>query len=750
MSDFLRWLLVIEAIGIAFLPLTVWLCRWLPDRGFVAAKLSGLLGLTYLVWLAALAVPIAQSWFLPAGITVGVGAVSWWRWHRETITALHDLTRLIAAEELLFLAALISWTLVRLYLLHPGIGHTEQYMDLTMMQGSLRSASYPPYDPWMSGHAINYYYFGYLMYATLVKLSGVAPAVGYNLALSAVFAFTVAGAFSVAYNLSRRLAWATLGPLFVAVIGNWHAVLVQLPGGYLPQSGWFWDSTRVLGTTFINGRIALNFDPPTINEFPFFSFILGDLHPHVMALPVTILVSTLGLNLLFSPAPLALGWDNGVVDRLALTAIACGSLYAINSWDFPTYFLVVAACLLANAYLTDASPGWWRVPLISIPALGAAAVAAFAPFYLTFKSPANGIGRVTTVSSFSDVLQLLGLFLGIAAILLVSYSLLYQPAEGTGDAVQPDERDRPALEAGSARTDTYLLFGAIGAATLILGIRFGIWTLLILLLLAGAALVALYRVLNTEEPNRADAMALILIIAGCLALAFPEVFYLRDQFDGGANYRMNTVFKFYYQAWTLLGLAGAYGAFRAWRILREHISVALGAAVLALIAAGTAAGAVYTVAAPQTMTWSGTETSLDGTSILRQTNPDDAAAAAWLTAHATGNPIILEASGVKEYLDGADYSRVATFTGLPTVMGWVGHEIQWRGPMPEIGQRSADVTSIYTTPNVGTATSLLHKYGVRYVYVGETEDQLPGAHVQKFARFMHPVYRGGSVTIYGW
>jgi YYY domain-containing protein len=716
------------------------------------AKLTGLLGVTYLVWLVGLVMPVAQWWFLPAGVTVVVGALSWWRWHRETLATLRPLLRIAAVEEALFLAALISWTVLRVYLLHPGIGHTEQYMDLTMLQGSLRSASYPPYDPWMSGHTINYYYFGYLMYATLVKLAGVAPAVGYNLALSSVFAFTIAGAFSVVYNLTRRILWAGIGPLFVAIIGNWHAILVQIPGGYSPsESGWFWDSTRVIGTTFVHGRIAPNFDPPTINEFPFFSFILGDLHPHVMALPVTIVVAALGLNVLLAPATIRLSRDPVMLARLGLTAIAGGSLYAINSWDFPTYLVVVGACLAGNAYLTDSSQGWWKAPLGTISGVAVAAVIAFSPFYLTFKSPANGIGRVTTPSSLSDVLQVFGLFLGIAAILLVAYSLLFQPAEGAGSPAETRRQESSVLEVGSARTDTYLLLGSIAGVTLILGLRFGIWTLLVLLLMAGAALALLYRVLNAEEPNRADAMALILIVVGCLALAFPEVFYLRDQFDGGANYRMNTVFKFYYQAWALLGLAGAYGAFRAWRVLREHFSLALGSGMLALVALGTAAGAVYTVAAPQSMTWSGTATSLDGTSILQQTNPSDAAAVSWLDAHVSGNPVVLEASGIGDYLpNGIDYSRVATFSGLPTVVGWVGHEIQWRGPIPEIGQRSTDVTTIYTTPSVATATRLLRQYDVRYVYVGTTEQQLPGAHLEKFSRFMHPIYRNAGVTIYSW
>jgi len=240
-----------------------------------------------------------------------------------------------------------------------------------------------------------------------------------------------------------------------------------------------------------------------------------------MALAVTILVGVLALNLLLAPVTLRLGRDAGILARLALTSIAAGSLYAINSWDFPTFLLVVVAGLAVNAYLTDLTRAWWRAPLATIPAVAIAAVVAFSPFYLQFEAPANGIGRVTTPSNLGDVLQIFGLFLGVAVILLLSYSLLFQPAEDAGDRAAIPERETSILEAGSSRLDTYLLLGSIAAVTLILGLRFGIWTLLLLLLMAGACIALLYRVLNSEEPNKTDGMTLILILVACLSVAFP-------------------------------------------------------------------------------------------------------------------------------------------------------------------------------------------------------------------------------------
>lgn len=749
MIDFLRWLLVIEILGAAILPLTLWLFRWLPDRGYGFGKILGLLAITYVTWIVGNALPIAGPALLPTVILVVLGVIGWWLSAGSTLAELREMRRTVVVEECLFVGALVVWTLMRAYVFHPGISHTEQYMDLTFLQGSLRSASYPPYDPWMSGHAINYYYFGYLMYAMVIKLSGVLPAVGYNLALSTVFAFTLAGAYSVIYALTRNLAWSGLGPVFVGLLGNWHAALVQLPAGCSSgASFWFWESSRVVGNQF--AHCSTTGSSPTINEFPYFSFMLGDLHPHVMALPVTILSVGVAAALLFSPYTISLSRQLPDLARLGVTAIIVGSLYAINSWDFPTYLLVVAACIGINAYLTDSSATWWKGPALTIPLLAVAGVVAFSPFYFRFKAPAHGIGLVTTPTPLFDLVQVFGLFLAAAAILLVVFGLIYQPADEFASGQGEDADDNPsALEVGSARADNYMLLVAGAAFFLIVGIRFHLWTLMILILFLGAAAMLLHRVVNTEEPRREDAAALCLIAIGCLALAFTEVVYLRDAFDGGTDYRMNTVFKFYYQAWTLLGLAGAFGAYRSWRLLRKHFPRAYGGVALAVLAVGVAAAGLYTVEAPQSAALGGNAANLNGMSELIAGHPSDAAAIAWLQSRVKGNPVTLEAVNPKSAYDSA-YGRVAAFTGLPTVMGWQDHEYQWRGADAEIGKRFADVTTIYTTKDAGLAARLLHAYHVRYVFAGDSERAMPGADLGKFARFMRVAYQSGSTKVYTW
>lgn len=746
MIDALRWLIAVEVVGLVFLPLAMWMCRALPDRGYGLAKTFGLVLLTFGTWIVGEFLPVAAGIWLPLIVLAAGSTLSWWLFGDEVARAWKDIRTTLVVEEAIFLIAFVTWCLLRAYVFHPGISHTEQYMDMSILAASVRSASYPPYDPWMSGHSINYYYLGYLMYSLLIKLSGVLPSIGYNLALSTLFATVVANCYSVGLALIRRLLPALAAPVAVALLGNWHLILVQIPSGDAPGSfSWFWNSTRVIGPN--NATVT-----SSITEFPFFSYMLGDLHPHVMALPVTILTIGLGLTFLFDRHALRLARNWQTWLRLIMTAICIGSLFVMNSWDFPTYGVLVAGCIFIAAYLNNETESWWQQPAKVAVVLAAAAVAAYLPFYLQFRAPSGGFGMVTTPSNPWEFLQVFGLFALPCAVLLAGYALLYQPAgdeDAQTDSAPVSERTS-ALEAGAVRVaDSSLYVGAVVLIFAVLGIRFHIWVLLALLLASATALAMLHRALNTEEPNRADAAALALIALGCLVLAVPEVVYIRDAFDGGASYRMNTMFKFDYQGWALLGLASAYAVVRAAGIFRSLLGRPVGIAVILLAAVCAAGGALYTVTAPQSFNWGGTAIGLDGMAALQESPPQsqDYGAIVWLRDHATGSPVELEATGGGYQ---ADSARVSAFTGLPTVMGWSDHEYQWRGGDAEIGARVAAVNTIYTTRSAATAETLLRQYRVQYVFVGSAERAIRNADLSKFGRFMRVAYHDSTDTIYTW
>jgi uncharacterized membrane protein len=221
-----------------------------------------------------------------------------------------------------------------------------------------------------------------------------------------------------------------------------------------------------------------------------------------------------------------------------------------------------------------------------------------------------------------------------------------------------------------------------------------------------------------------------------------EFVYIHDSFGT----RMNTVFKFYYHVWLLLGLASGPGL--ALWLGRSVFSVPAGPArclgALAL-AAIVAAGLAYPLAATWTKSnrFRGPAT-LDGAAFLERSKPGDAAAIRWL-AQRPGRPVVLEAVGG----DYQEYARVSTFSGLPTVIGWIGHELQWRGQLDEYNRRQQDVEAIYRRADREQTMRLLERYQVRYVFAGSLEREKYGRQVdERLGQWLPAAFRHEGTTVY--
>ena len=231
---------------------------------------------------------------------------------------------------------MVGWAILRAYapykIMNTG---GEKFMEIAFLNATLHSPRFAPFDPWLSGFAISYYYFGYVMMALLTRLSGVAPGVGFDLYDALLFSLTLVGAFGVVYDLiagrrkppgqgqrraaQRAITFGVIGALLVAVMGNLEGLLEGLRSlGALPESffqwinipdlaqapvtasfypgttdgWWWWRASRILADNPISSS------GNSITEFPFFSFLLGDNHPHVLALPFVLLAIALALNLL--------------------------------------------------------------------------------------------------------------------------------------------------------------------------------------------------------------------------------------------------------------------------------------------------------------------------------------------------------------------------------------------------------------------------------------------------------------------
>jgi YYY domain-containing protein len=726
--------LLVELVGLLAAPLTGLLLGRLPGAGLGLSKLVGLLLVTWLVWMlpslhvVGYGVPLIVAVLVllaVLGVLAGLrlralageleGAKGR-RLRRLGRLALppddHVRRRLFLGGEAVFAIAFVLGVLLASFA--PDVWGTEKPMDMAFINAINASSHFPPHDPWMSGESLNYYYFGHVVLAWPLKLLGIRPDSGYLVSWGLLFALTCSAVYAFAGTLwaAARAALprvprggpvlaGVLAVLLVVVLGNLAGVRTWLRADNPPHDYMWFDPSRVITNT--------------INEFPSFSFILGDLHAHVLALPFTVLALAFALQV-------ALAGPRGdvvlrAVAEALFAALALGVLYAINTWSYPVAAGVLVAAVIV--WLRDPASAKRRefgVVWLVLVLLGSFVL--ILPFVLNFNPEAQGVGVVHVRRPFQKWLGDMALIYGILLWpLLAAYAsrvrVLAKPWQTLGWGLVI------AVVAGSLLAADQLT----GAMVLGIGVAVGI----------GAALSP-----SLSAPER----FLWILIAGGLALVFiPEIVYLRDAFDHGDLFRMNTVFKAGYQAYLLLGLAAACALPWAavWLGRRVWQPWAFGAAILLLL------GFVYPYAASYARTNGfANSPSLDGLRWLRVNNPGDPGAIEWLRAHSAGDAVILEAFG--DDYSAFGHARVSTFTGRPAVLGWAGHEIQWDHA---VGSRIEDIKTLYTTPDVAVARPLLARYGIRYVVVGPIEHTTYGdAGDAKWDRLGERVYSSGGTTVW--
>lgn len=782
MTSLAVWWLTALLLGLAAFPLAFALFARLHDRGYGLSKALSLLLVGYAVWLLGYsgAPMLRLTIVLMVGVLVVAGGYAAYRQRRELRAFLTAEWPSLLAMEGVFLLTFALWGAVRLY--DPHISGTEKPMDFGFMNAALRSEHFPPQDMWLSGFSISYYYFGYVIMAMATRLTDVPSAEGYNLALALIPALVASGTCGIVFSLvrgsggSRRraIAFGALGVVLFLLISNlagalefvrarglgavqfWRWIGIKgLEGPVADPSWaphdfwWWWRSTRLIDTV-ANGQ-SLDY---TITEFPFFSFLLGDMHPHVMALPFGLLVVGLALNLLrggIGPRCIGAGEAtlsvDGLVRRpfvLLAMCLVIGAMGFLNSWDLPAYGAVFAIAALLHGHLLRDTPGVTLPRIIGGVALVfLGAIVLYLPFYLHFNSQASGILPVRGPGT-----RLLHYMLFWGVLLFLGASLLARRAWEAW-------RERPA----PWRELRLYLLAAFGLFLAWIPVEFvrsvldsrtneAIWgsilsrfiNVLPMSLLVAAGFFVLVR-LSARRERRDDLFALMLVTLGFGLTLVPELFFLKDFFGS----RMNTMFKVYYQAWALLAVGSAYALHaltEPWGFRGPATRyVWTGAGILLL-----AASLYYPATAipDKTRSFSGAPT-LDGIAFVRDRQPAEYEAIAWLQRNVQGTPVILEAVGD----DYTEFGRISGRTGLPTLLAWPGHELQWRGSAaPQTGRREA-VDEIYKTQDPARARELLAQYNVEYVYVGAPERRVYGeAGLAKFATFMDRAWEKDEVVIY--
>ena len=746
-----QWWSVLFLVGVAAFPLTKKLFSGWPatpkpdtlsgegwyDQGYFFSKAVGFAVVSYIVFLLGTLriAPFTFSTVIGAIATLFIFGIvlSFWTYKTNRTDKTNKETRFfsfarrglvkliicITLEEVVFFGALLLWSWVKAH--EPSIRGLEKFMDYGFMQSILNSSYFPAPDMWWQGGFINYYYFGHLVTAVLTRLSGLDLSVTFNLMLATLFALTLTMSFSIGVQLSLIRLIRRIGPIGhiqTLIAGVLTAFLVTFAGNmqtlYAFTKGYVGDNVVPFWTIFWSpfeffSKVgegmnrywyanATRFTPFTIHEFPSYSFVVSDVHGHVLSIPFVLL--SIGL---------LIGLFCHQIDRTHKTyttnwtiiifyGFLLGILLMTNALDGPIYLgLFIAILGMSNDKWQMSN---WKPLLVSFGVVCLVMVITALPFLIHFKSFATGIG-VNCPPEFLANTKI-GPFL-------------------FEDIEKCQKSPLWMME---------LLWGFFWFT--------GIW-------------LFIKRIWGKEEYDAPiNRILKVFYIFGLVLIIIPEFFYVKDIYP--AHFRSNTMFKLGYEAYILLSIVSGYVichfVFQRFspqmsnvkfqmsnKILKFKISnvkkklrilffVLLFpqlflVSIFPIFSVRSYFGELKTYRSIYGFEWLETEYPDDWKAIqwLREKMKEQGSPSTTLRTTMTGLPVIVEADG-DSY---TDYNHVSAFAGVPTIVGWGVHEWLWRGGYDVVAPRREEVKKIYTSTNKDEIRTILTKYAVRYIIVGKLE-----------------------------
>ena len=815
-----RWWLACEIFSLAAFPTCFIILRPLKDKGYGFAKVFGIFFITFLNWYLC---TILSFSFLSVAISllfvVALGGYCLKRQRERIIGFFRNRWKLILVYELIFLFAFLFFVNVRSYrpeaMFNPSESGAEKMLNCAYLHALLRTSHFPPGDTWFWGDYavkeeptgkdgetreklieaadapegaaiktfhINYYYFGHLMWATVARFSFNEARYAFNLGLASIFALSFLAAFSLGVNLTRRYRWGVLAAFMIVLFGNFDALqqMMERMGQWLARKGpdqtaWellmdnkdvvfysvdFWRTSRIIEYT--------------VTEFPYFSAILGDLHPHHSSLPLVLLVIGTGMSLVMSVSR-----SDGSLKTFfrryghvfLFLALVIGGTFVTNTWD-AIVMGFFGAVLMSYIHLRHHGNSWrgWGYTIVTTDVLGILSVFLFLLFKLFFQSPIQNEIRLASLfplkfekfklmvapvshklrTELTDYFVLFGLFLFPVIVYFATLVISYLK-----------KRDKAIRWTWFFAALFFLIFSRNAW-------RF--W-------LPGMAIVTLALtvsfLIDGKKGRRTNFFLLLFLVAAFFTL-FVETLYFDDRMVG-ENERYNTLFKIYYPLWSILGVCAAFSFAKMFRkvIIRKRWGILAWLSLFLLFIVFS--GMLYPVqsTAMRTDFFQTTEKyetgrkerhrTLDATEYIsrdmsvrvdiggnqkRSVNlKNDAAVISWIRENVKGQPVILEAIGGCY----VPFSRMASMTGLPTLVGWSHHVAQHRGGSiyDLLGPREQDVKEIYTSEDVKKTRRLLKKYKIEYVMFGSLEraKYSPRAE-EKFSQMLKEVFRNGDSLLY--
>ncbi len=690
LSYITKWWLIFFIIGTIFLPLTFLIFSSFFDKGYIFSKILGILFISYIIWLLA-SLKIVNFSTINIFVIIVLFAILNFFINRKykLLINLKIYWKIFVFEEILFTIGFFFWAFIRAH--EPSIHGLEKFMDFGFLNSILRSDYFPPKDIWLTPETINYYYFGHLVTAVLIKLTGVDSMFGFNLMLALIFAFTLSCSFSIGANLyyffernyKKIMITGIISSLLVTISGNMQIIYAFFAPYNTDAPIPFWSLPLTNNITNYFYPNATRFIPRTIHEFPMYTTVVGDLHGHLLNTPFAILTIALLVVLFFSKTNLLFNLLIGFMIAIS---------FMTNFLDGLIYILFSTLIIFFKNYKDNKFIKSVEFSIKPILVILVSSVIFSLSFWLNFKPFGSGIGIICSPKFLINI-EMIGPFL---------------------------------FEANRCTRTPLWMFLIIYGLFMFLFARF--------------FKVVFTKNWSVKKFSDIDYLIFIFFIFGLISVIIPELIYFRDIYTG--YFRSNTMFKFSYQVFIASSIAGSFIIVRTYPKFKNsfHGLYLITLAFLLFLAFLFPFFAVKTYY-NNLNSYAG----LDGIKFLSKLYQNDYQAISWIRQNIKGQPVILEANG-ESY---TDFARVSANTGLPTVIGWPIHEWLWRGSYDIASSRFPDVATLYENPDLEITKKLIRKYDIKLIFIGTLEKQkFLKLDEQKFNQLGKLVYQNGNTKIY--
>lgn len=688
----IQWYFFLLILGIIFLPLTEKIFGdFFSDGGYSFGKIIGVLFLSYSTFVLGTLKILPfyrESLFLLLVFFLLLNI-----WLKKKNSFFHSFFKgnleLIIFEELLFFTAFVFWVFVRGQ--EPSIRSLEKFMDFGFINSILRAKYFPPLDVWLAGRTINYYYFGHLVGAVLIKLINIPSNQGYNLILATLFALGISQTFSLCFNiiyfsfknLKYSILSGILGSFLVNLGGNLHPIYLFTKGYPNENPIPFWQILSKFNPSKYWYPNATRFIPFTIHEFPIYSYVVADLHGHVFDIPFVLLTLTILWIFFINNKTIIQNINNKknqkskIKNKIKNFPITNNQLpitlflsfltavhYMTNAFDGPIYAFLTMIIFFLIFSFTRKFVFYFLFYIFFF-------IVFMLPFSSYFKPFVSGIG-VNCSASFLTAIGKVGPFL---------------------------------FEKGNCQVSPLWMLFVLWGFFWFNFIFFGLFLFIKKKLIDKNSIV-----------DQFNSFILLLFFFGTLLIIIPEFFYIKDIYP--AHFRANTMFKLGYQAFIMMSLASSF----VFIIFKNFYQKNKGFSLIYFFLFVVQFFLIALYPAYAISSYYGKldkKPELDGSLWINYQYPEYKEIINYLNQNIQDQPTILEAQG-DSY---TDFNVVSAYTGLPTVAGWWVHEWLWRGSPEAVGRLIPEIQNIYENEDEKLTITLIKKHKIKYLIIGSNERQ---------------------------